>query len=64
MVAVVGKETIDKKEEPKAPVYPVSVKNIFTQSIYLGSGIIKPGEVGKATQAEASCLLGEYLELV
>lgn len=72
MVAVVQKviahkEAIDKAEVPEAPVdrtYPAEVINNHSQSISLESGTIKPGEIGKATQAEVSCLVPHYLELV
>jgi hypothetical protein len=69
-MAIAHKEAVEKVikepevEEPKVITYPASVKNIHTQTISLESGQIKPGEEGTATQAEVSCLLGQYLELV
>jgi hypothetical protein len=63
-MAIPNKEVIDTVDEPKPIKYPVKVKNIHTNSICLASGIIKPGEEGKATQAEVSNFLTHYLELV
>jgi hypothetical protein len=65
-MAMVHKEAIEKakiEDKPKEIVYPADVKNIHTQTINLESGPISPGEEGKATLAEASCLLGQYVEL-
>lgn len=41
----------------------VSVKNITDRNVCLASGVVAPGETGKATLAEASMLF-DYLTLV
>lgn len=60
----VKKVTPQTSEEPvKAPVKKsikssdiVKVSNISNKALFLASGRINPGEEGKATQAELTCL--------
>lgn len=56
-----AKETpAPKVEKVSAAPALVSVKNITDRNVCLASGVVAPGETGKATLAEAAMLF-EYL---
>jgi len=54
--------TVDEPAE-SAPPTEVKVKNVTDRTVFLASGLIKPGEEGVATYAESETL-ADYIQKV